>query len=69
LDKKESDMASWLPPQVRVFLLEEFRSLDAALDEHKAKGTEPGDPVWRFELTLEFGQQSFEDEAAHIRYL
>jgi hypothetical protein len=39
-------MASWLPPQVRVFLLEQFRSLDAALDEHKAKGTKPGDPVY-----------------------
>jgi hypothetical protein len=47
LDKKEeSDMALWLPPQVRVFLLEQFRSLDAALDEHKAKGTKPGDPVY-----------------------
>lgn len=39
-------MASWLLPQVRVFLLNEFRSLDAALDEHKAKGTKPGDPVY-----------------------
>jgi hypothetical protein len=26
--------------------LEEFRSLDAALDQHKAKGTKPGDPVY-----------------------
>jgi len=39
-------MASWLLPEVRVFLLNQFRSLDAALDEHKAKGTKPGDPVY-----------------------
>jgi hypothetical protein len=45
-EQKESDMASWLPPQVRVFLWEQFRSLDAALDEHMAKGTKPGDPVY-----------------------
>jgi hypothetical protein len=39
-------MASWLPSEVRVFLLEQFRSLDAALDEHRAKGTKPGDQVY-----------------------
>ena len=39
-------MALWLSPQVRVFLLDQFRSLDAALDEHEAKGTKRGDPVY-----------------------
>ncbi len=35
-----------ITPTNRVFLLDTFRSLDAALDEHKAKGTKPRDPVY-----------------------
>ncbi|HYL62094.1 MAG TPA: hypothetical protein VE077_05680 [Candidatus Methylomirabilis sp.] len=36
----------WIAPQYRVHLLGTFRSLDAALDEHKANGTKPQAPVY-----------------------
>jgi hypothetical protein len=36
----------WIPPQQRAYLLDCFRGLHAALDEHKAKGTPPGSPVY-----------------------
>ena len=62
----------WITPTYRVFLLDTFRSLDAALDEHKAKGTKPGDPVYAriFEQLAEdvalagFGR----DDAAQAAY-
>jgi hypothetical protein len=42
----ERKLGVWIAPTSRVHLLDTFRSLDAALDEHKAKGTKPGDPVY-----------------------
>ena len=67
---KESGV--WITPTYRVHLLDTFRSLDAALDEHKAKGTKPGDPVYAkiFEQLAEdvalagFGR----DDAAQAAY-
>lgn len=37
----------WIEPLRRIQLLDFFRSLDAALDEHKGKGTPVGDPVYQ----------------------
>jgi hypothetical protein len=39
---------SEVPVKDRADYIEYFRSLDKALDEHKAKGTRAGDPVYRF---------------------
>jgi hypothetical protein len=67
----------WITPTYRVFLLETFRSLDAALDEHKAKGTKPGAPVYAkiFEQLAEdvaltgFGRDDVAQAAYHVGQL
>lgn len=67
----------WITPTYRVFLLDTFRSLDAALDEHKAKGTKPRDPVYAkiFEQLAEdvaltgFGRDDVALAAYHVGQL
>jgi hypothetical protein len=36
----------WIAPEFRDFLLDDFRSLDDALDEHPGERARPGDPVY-----------------------
>jgi hypothetical protein len=62
----------WIIPEYRVFLLDTFRSLDAALDEHKAKGTKPRDPVYALifdQLAEDVAQTGFgRDDVAQVAY-